>query len=278
MADNNQTERLLSKKDVVRCYRSWLVWNLSVQNMERMEGPAIVRMLGMVMDKLYPGDREKQKELLERHEPFFNTEPYLGCIVPGVVLGMEEENARSGGVPGELINGVKTALMGPFAGIGDSLYVGTLIPILLSIALGISGESGSVAGPIFYIIAHLAIMIPVTWFMFYRGYTMGIDSAQTILAGGMKDRLTRAINIVGLVVVGCITAQYVNVRTGWVFTSGDMVVDLNSALNGVFPNMITLILALGTYWLMAKKKQGIGKMFLIFFVFALVAYFTKFIA
>ena len=278
MADNNQTERLLSKKDVFRCYRSWLVWNLSVQNMERMQGPAIVRMLGMVMDKLYPGDREKQKELLERHEPFFNTEPYLGCIVPGVVLGMEEENARSGGVPGELINGVKTALMGPFAGIGDSLYVGTLIPILLSIALGISGESGSVAGPIFYIIAHLAIMIPVTWFMFYRGYTMGIDSAQTILAGGMKDRLTRAINIVGLVVVGCITAQYVNVRTGWVFTSGDMVVDLNSALNGVFPNMITLILALGTYWLMAKKKQGIGKMFLIFFVFALVAYFTKFIA
>ncbi len=278
MADNNQTERLLSKKDVFRCYRSWLLWNLSVQNMERMQGPAIVRMLGMVMDKLYPGDREKQKELLERHEPFFNTEPYLGCIVPGVVLGMEEENARSGGVPGELINGVKTALMGPFAGIGDSLYVGTLIPILLSIALGISGESGSVAGPIFYIIAHLAIMIPVTWFMFYRGYTMGIDSAQTILAGGMKDRLTRAINIVGLVVVGCITAQYVNVRTGWVFTSGDMVVDLNSALNGVFPNMITLILALGTYWLMAKKKQGIGKMFLIFFVFALVAYFTKFIA
>ena len=278
MADNNQTERLLSKKDVFRCYRSWLLWNLSVQNMERMQGPAIVRMLGMVMDKLYPGDREKQKELLERHEPFFNTEPYLGCIVPGVVLGMEEENARSGGVPGELINGVKTALMGPFAGIGDSLYVGTLIPILLSIALGISGESGSVAGPIFYIIAHLAIMIPVTWFMFYRGYTMGIDSAQTILAGGMKDRLTRAINIVGLVVVGCITAQYVNVRTGWVFTSGDMVVELNSALNGVFPNMITLILALGTYWLMAKKKQGIGKMFLIFFVFALVAYFTKFIA
>ena len=66
MADNNQTERLLSKKDVFRCYRSWLLWNLSVQNMERMQGPAIVRMLGMVMDKLYPGDREKQKELLRQ--------------------------------------------------------------------------------------------------------------------------------------------------------------------------------------------------------------------
>lgn len=272
---DKEVQRLLSKRDVFRCYRSWLVWNLSVQNMERMEGPAIIRMLGAVKDKLYPGNREKQQQMLARHEPFFNTEPYFGCLVPGVVLGMEEENARGEEIPDELITGIKTALMGPFAGLGDSLYVGTLIPILLSIAIGISGQTGSVAGPIFYIVAHLGIMIPVTWLLFYRGYSMGMESAQNILASGMKDRLTRAMNIVGLTVVGAITSEYVVIQTSWVLLQGEEVVlDMNAALDGIFPNVITLILALATFWLMSKKKVKIGFMFLIYFVFAIIALLT----
>jgi mannose/fructose/N-acetylgalactosamine-specific phosphotransferase system component IIC len=272
-SDSAVIERLLSKKDVFRCYRSWLVWNLSVQNMERMQGPSIIRMLGMVREKLYPGDREKQKELLARHEPFFNTEPYLGCLVPGVVLGMEEENARKEqSVPDELLTGVKTALMGPMAGIGDSLYVGTLIPILLSVAIGISGSTGSLVGPVFYIIAHLGIMFPLTWILFNRGYSMGLGAAVSILGGGIKDRLTGAMSIVGLTVVGAITAEYVNIRTGWVMMQGDEVMlDMNAALFGIFPNVITLILALTTFWLMSKKNVKIGLMFLFYFIFAVLA-------
>ena len=41
--------------------------------------------------------------------------------------------------------------MGPLAGIGDSLVVGTVIPILLGVALGMS-DGGSPLGAIFYII------------------------------------------------------------------------------------------------------------------------------
>lgn len=275
--EKEEVERLLNKKDVFSCYRSWLVWNLSVQNMERMEGPAIIRMLGMVREKLYPGDREKQKELLERHEPFFNTEPYLGCIVPGIVLGMEEENARGsgGGMSAELLTGVKTALMGPAAGIGDSLYVGTLIPILLSVAIGISGSTGSILGPVFYVVVHLGIMIPLTWFLFNRGYTMGLDSAQSILEGGVKDKITQAMSIIGLTIVGAITSEYVTIKTSWVMMQGEEVMlDMNAALDGILPNLITLILALVTFWLMDKKKVKIGIMFLIYFVFAVIALLT----
>ena len=271
-----EVQRLLSKKDVFRCYRSWLVWNLSVQNMERMEGPAIIRMLGMVREKLYPGNRERQQELLARHEPFFNTEPYLGCIVPGIALGMEEENARNAqSVPDELLTGVKTALMGPMAGIGDSLYVGTLIPILLSVAIGISGNSGSLAGPVFYIVVHLGVMFPLTWFLFNRGYSMGLNAVSSILEGGIKDRFTQAMNIVGLTIVGAITSEYVTIKTGWKMMQGDEVMlDMNAALKGFFPNVITLILALATFWLMSKKKVKIGFMFLIYFVFSIVALLT----
>jgi PTS system mannose-specific IID component len=252
-----------------------MLWNLSAQNMERMEAPAIVRMLSLVREKFYPGDEEKQKQLLARHTPFFNTEPYVGCIVPGIVLGMEEESAIGGELPGEMITGIKTVMMGPFAGIGDSLYVGTLIPILLGIALGLSGTTGSVAGPIFYIVAHLAIMYPVTWLLFSRGYKTGVSSVQQILGGGVKDRITKALSIVGLTVAGAITATTVNLRTGWVYTSGEMTIDLNTIFNGLFPGLLTLVFALLTFWLMYKKKVALGWMFLIYFGLAVVGLVTK---
>ncbi len=41
--------------------------------------------------------------------------------------------------------------MGPIAGIGDSLAVGTLIPVPFRIALGLS-KGGNVAGAFFYIV------------------------------------------------------------------------------------------------------------------------------
>ena len=107
---------------------------------------------------------------------------------------------------------------------------------------------------------------------------MGLDAAQFVLSGGIKDRLTNAMNIVGLTVVGAITALYVHVNTGLVFTQGDMVIDLNAAINGLFPNVLTLLLALVTYYLMKEKKMGIGRLFLVFIVIAVVGYFTTILA
>lgn len=182
----------LSKSAIRRAYWDWMFYNLSVQNFERMQGPAIIKMLADVREDLYPGDPEAQQEMLERHEVFFNTEPYLGSIVPGIVLGMEASKAEGNDeISSEFINSIKTALMGPFAGIGDSLLPGTLIPILLSIALGMS-PNGEVTGPIFYIVVFLAIMLPLTWFLFSYGVKAGANAAELVLSGGIKDKVTRA--------------------------------------------------------------------------------------
>ena len=162
----------LDKKDIRKCYVNWLTFALGCQNMERMMAPAFVRMMGLVADKLYD-DPEEQKALMDRHTQFFNTEEAMGAIVPGIVLGMEEKRAEGEDISDELIQSTKTALMGPFAGMGDSLIGGTLRPILLSIAMGLSATSGSVAGPLFYCVAWLAIIIPVTWLLFSRGYKLG---------------------------------------------------------------------------------------------------------
>ena len=268
----SEEKKTLSKKTIRKAYLDWMFWNLSVQNFERMEGPAIVKMLADVREELYPGDPEAQKEMLERHSIFFNTEPNLGSIVPGIVLGMEYEMAQGGDVQPEFINSIKTALMGPFAGIGDSLLPGTLCPILLSIALGLCGN-GEIIGPLFYIIVFLGIMLPLTWFLFSYGVKAGANAAELVLTGGIKDKVTKAAETVGLIVVGAVTASYTKFNIGLVY-SGDLSIDIASILDSLLPGLSVLIISLIAYVLMVKKKWSVNKMMLLFLVIAVVGYFT----
>mgnify|MGYP000532608773 FL=1 len=68
--------------------------------------------------------------------------------------------------------------MGPIAGIGDSLVVGTVIPILLGIALGMS-TGGSPLGAIFYIIVWNLFAYFGMKFLYFKGYELGAEDYVT---------------------------------------------------------------------------------------------------
>lgn len=272
----NQNPKLTSKM-IRKSYLNWMVWNLSLYQPETMQAPALVKMFGDIREELYPNDPEKQKELMQRHLPFFNTEPFLGAIIPGIVLGMEAEKASGAEVPDDLITAIKSALMGPFAGIGDALLPGTLIPILLSIALGLSSE-GQLTGILFYIVVFLGIMIPLTWFLFSRGCTLGAKAAAVVLSSDIKDDIIRAINIIGLCVVGAITCSYATINIGIVYQNGDYILNLNDVINGIWPKLPVLLAAFGTYFLMAKKNWSATKVILLYLIIAVIGYFTHILA
>lgn len=264
----------LTKKDVNKCYANWITFSLACQNFERMMGPAFVRMFGLVADKFY-SDKNDQQALLKRQSQFFNTEECFGAIVPGIILGMEEKKAEGEDIPDEVITSTKTALMGPLAGIGDSLLGGTLRPLLLSIGLGLAA-GGSIVGPLFYSLAWLAIVVPLTYILFHRGYKLGINAVDVILEGNKKDVVIRAANIIGLTVVGAISAQYISVKTGWEYVSGDMTLSLQNILDSILPNFLSLFFVFLAWFLIEKKKMKIGWVFLIFAAIALVGSLVKF--
>lgn len=268
MTDTEKTTKAykkLSKKDVFMSYVNWITFSLSCQNMERMMSPAFVRMMGRVADKLYDNEADKQAMMM-RHTQFFNTEEVAGSIIPGIVLGMEEQKACGEDVPDEVIGSVKTALMGPLAGVGDSLLGGTLRPILLSIALGLA-VGGSIVGPLFYCILWFGITSIGSWLLFNSGYKTGINAAEKMLSTA-KDKVVGIANTVAMVVVGAISAQYVAVNSELAYTSGDMTITLLGTLDGIFPKLIPLLLTLMAWYLMDRKKLHIGWMFLIFIVIA----------
>lgn len=273
------SERLLTRKDVFKVWFNWMWVYLSIQNMERMQAPGVVRAMWTVKDKLYPGDKESQQDLLIRHMEFFNTEPTWGGLIVGIALAIEEERAmNSDAVPAELSSSIKTALMGPCAGLFDSLYQSTLIPILLAIGIGISSETGSVIGPLVYIVLYWAIVPTVSWFLFYNAYRLGINGVQKILVSGIKDKIISAANVVGLTVIGAVTASTCTISSGLVFSYGEMTVNVNDIITGIQPKPLVLVGAFLTYWLLAKKRISVNKIMLIMLLVSVVGYFTTILA
>lgn len=265
---------VLSKKMIRKSYLNWFLYTLALYQPETMQAPALVKMFGDVRNELYPNDIEKQKELMERHTPFFNTEPVLGCLIPGIALGMELQKANGEDIPSELITSIKSALMGPFAGIGDALLPGTFVPILLAIACGLS-ENGQLTGVIFYVVAFLGVMLPLTWFLFNKGIQLGAKSAELILGNDLKDDIIKALNIVGLMVVGCIACAYANINIGYQYVrDGVVIVNLQELINGVWPKLPVFLAALGTYYLIAKKNWGTMKVIFLYLIIAIIGYFT----
>lgn len=272
-------ERLLTKKDVFKAWFNWMWVYLSIQNMERMQAPGVVRTLWTVKDKLYPGDKEAQQDLMIRHMEFFNTEPTWGGLIVGIALAIEEERAMNpDDVPAELSSSIKTALMGPCAGLFDSLYQSTLIPIILAIGIGISSETGSVVGPLVYILLYWAIVPTVSWFLFYNAYRLGINGVQTILASGIKDKIISAANIVGLTVIGAVTASTCSIQSGLLFSYGEMSVNVNDIITSIQPKLLVLAGAFLVYWLLAKKRVSVNKLMLLMLLVSVAGYFTTILA
>lgn len=277
--EKETNKRLLDKKDVKRVWFNWMWLNLSTQNMERMQAPALVRALWTAKDKLYPDDKESQKELMNRHMDFFNTEPIWGGLTVGITLAIEEEKAmHPDDVPDELSTSIKNALMGPCAGLFDSLFQSTLIPIITAIGIGISSESGSIIGPLLYILLFWATVPTISWFLFYNAYRLGANGVQQILATGIKDRIVSAANIVGLTVIGAVTASTCKINTGLKFISGEMVVDVNEILNNIQPKILVLLSAFLVYWLMSKKRVNVIVIMLVMLAISILGYFTTILA
>ena len=87
-------------------------------------------------------DREKPRYLV-----FFNTEPsFIGNIIPGICASLEEKRANGADVSDEMINGLRTGLMGPLAGVGDSLAGGIIYPIGVSIGCSMALNNHSFLG------------------------------------------------------------------------------------------------------------------------------------
>ena len=130
-------EKKLTKKTLTKSFHNWYYGNLTCFSQEHMQTFGYLCSMLPIVNELYDKQEDKAKAM-QTYTAFFNTEPQIGSVIVGMTAGLEEARANGDDVDDETINGLRAGLMGPLAGIGDSLVVGTVIPILLGVALGMS--------------------------------------------------------------------------------------------------------------------------------------------
>lgn len=102
----------------------------------------------------------------------FNTTPHVVTAITGISAAMEKEASENPGFDRSIINNVKVGLMGPFAGIGDSLFQGTFRIIASGIGISLA-QQGSIMGPILFLVIFNAIHLVVRYVLTSLGYRSG---------------------------------------------------------------------------------------------------------
>ena len=155
------------------------------------------------------------------------------------------------------ITAVKSSLMGPLAGIGDSIFWGVLRVIAAGIAVGL-GMTGNILAPIVFLLLFNIPSLLVKYYGTFLGYKLGSEYIQKVYASGLMNILTKAASTVGLIMVGGMTASMVTFNSTFELNmQGESILNLQSMLDQIFIGIVPLGLTLLCYYLLKKKNVSI---------------------
>lgn len=269
-------EKKLTKKTLTKSFHNWYYGNLTCFSQEHMQTFGYLCSMLPIVNELYDKQEDKAKAM-QTYTAFFNTEPQIGSVIVGMTAGLEEARANGDDVDDETINGLRAGLMGPLAGIGDSLVVGTVIPILLGVALGMS-DGGSPLGAIFYIIVWNLFAYFGMKFLYFKGYELG-GKAVDFLVGPQGEALRESITMLGGIVIGAVAATWVSVSTSFTLTAEgatEPYLNLQKTLDSVYPGFLTAAFVMLCWYLLAKRKMSPIKVMLLLVVIAFVGVLVGF--
>ena len=244
------TEKEL-KQIYVRSCQLDISWNY-----ERQQHMGYSYALTPVIRKLYPGEENKEKRVaaLKRGLEFMAITPQLSTLLMGINAAMEEENSNNPQFDGNSINAVKTSLMGPLAGIGDSLIPGTLRIIASGIAISFAAN-GSILGPLLFLLIFNIPAFIIRYFCLKWGYGFGSIFIEKIAESGIMNKISYYAGIIGLMVIGGMVCQQVALDLPIMVGSGDFAEPLTNYLDQIMPCLIQLGLFGGMYWILGKKVK-----------------------
>lgn len=223
-------------------------------NYERMMHMGYAWALMPILKKLYPKDLDF-REAMQRHLEFYNSTPFIITFPLGISAAMEEERANGlDTFDTKSISDVKTALMGPLAGIGDSIFWGTLRIIATGIGTSLALQ-GNILGPLlFFLIWNVPQWIS-RYVLSFVGFNLGTEVITKANQKGVMDKITRAASIVGLSVAGAMTAEMVNVNIPITIGTGDSATTIQEILDGIIPGIPKLLVFWLAYKLLKKKTS-----------------------
>ncbi|WP_196591972.1 PTS system mannose/fructose/sorbose family transporter subunit IID [Pectinatus frisingensis] len=238
-------------------------------NFERIHALGFCFNMVPAIKRLYSSP-EDQVAALKRHLSFFNVTP--ACVGPvlGVTAAMEEAKANGAKIEESAINSIKIGMMGPFCGVGDPIFWGTLRPITAALGASIA-LTGSVLGPILFFTLFNLARLASLWLGLFYGYKKGLDLVLNELKGNKLQKITEGASILGFFVMGALVSKWTVINVPVVvsqITASDGSV-ITTTLQNIFDQLMPGMLGLGLTLLVCKLlKMRISPIMLIFILFA----------
>lgn len=263
MSETVDKKNLLTSKEVNRAWLLWLFNNQACYNYERMMGIGFLHAMTPAFRKLYKDNKDLRIEAMQRHTSFFNCEPCLGSSIVGLVMAMEEQKALGAELDNDAITSIKTGLMGPLSGIGDTLIQGVILPLLIAFAVDFA-KGGNWVIPLVFSLVMAIIVFAISRFGFLLGYRKGSDAILSMLENGVIKRLISAASIMGCMVLGALVVNFVTMKCGISIPQAEGSFSMQEQLfDAILPSMLPLLLTLGCYKLLKAGKSSVLVMLVI---------------
>ena len=272
-----ETEKKITHADLMKSFWRYIWLFQCGWNYERMQSVGYCYSILPILKKTRPGE-EEFKEAFLTNLNFFNTNPVVGApLIIGAHIALEEAGASL-----ETTEGLKVGLMGPLAGVGDTLVWALYNSIIFSIGASMA-LNGSVLGPIFVLLFVFFPYLAVRYWQFTWAYKQGVNLV-TQLGGGIIAQITEFATIVGLIVIGGFAPSIVHLNIAWkpaiaAVVQGEavtQVIDIQAQLDSILPFMLPVLVTALAYWLLKKGWSPVavlGVLFVIGFIGGAIGFF-----
>lgn len=264
MVSEKKERNKLSKKDITKLGLLSL-FNQSGMNYQRMQADGWTFAMIPSLKKAYGDDKKGLIEAVKANLQFINTNNYAAPLLMGLEASLEENGEER-----STIDGLRVALFGPIAGIGDAITWYTILPIVAGVTASFA-KQGSILGPLVFFIVYVAMFlarIPIA----HLGYSAGTRAISKIHENSAI--VAHAASVLGCTVIGGLIATYVqiNVVTKIQVTSSHTISIQKEFFDNIFPNILPLGYTFLLYWLL--KKKSVSPVTLIILTFLLAILFS----
>ncbi|MGY3725089.1 PTS system IID component, Man family [Granulicatella balaenopterae] len=267
----------LTKKDYFKTsLRSYFLQNGF--NYTTYQGVSYLNVIMPALRKIYKNDEDKLKETAIANLEFYNTNPHMLPFITNIQLAMYEDDQEI-----EDVRSIKMALMGPLAGIGDSIAQFGLAPLFSTIFAGLALDGLGFA-PMGYWFAMLISMFIIKVLMGHLGYKLGTGAIKTLSA--KIGKISEAASIVGVTVISALATSFVKAKIAIEYATtvtvgdevGEKIVSIQEVLDKIMPNLLPVIVTCVVFYLLKNKKWNTYQLLLLLFAVGILASVTGILA
>lgn len=243
------TKTALTKKDYLKTsLRAYFLQNGF--NYGNYQGLGYANILYPALKKIYKDDEQGFQDALSSNVEFFNSNPHFLPFITSMQLvmldnGSKPEDARS----------IKLALMGPLAGIGDSLAQFCLAPLLATIGSSLA-QDGLVAGPLLFFLGMNIILLAIKLLTGVYGYKLGTSIIDTL--SEKMAQISSIASMIGVTVISGLAVSFVKIKVGIQYVTtidgAEKIVSIQEMLDKIAPSLLPALFTIFVFYLIKKKK------------------------